>query len=168
MAGNPYYRRAGTDRRIAGNKIVRQRDLQAVTAAVVTTAPEVVQSTPATAEASAQAAASSANAAAASAAAADLSATAALQAEANAELAEVNAETAETNAETAETNAVAAKEAAEAARDVILALVKTGTGTPEGAVTANVGTLFLRTDGGTSTTLYVKESGTGNTGWVAK
>jgi hypothetical protein len=44
----------------------------------------------------------------------------------------------------------------------------TGTGTPQGVVTATVGTLFLRTDGGASTTLYIKESGTGNTGWVAK
>ena len=44
----------------------------------------------------------------------------------------------------------------------------TGTGSPEGAITAPVATLYLRTDGGTSTTLYVKESGTGNTGWVAK
>jgi hypothetical protein len=43
-----------------------------------------------------------------------------------------------------------------------------GSGTPEGAVTANVGSMFTRTDGGASTTLYVKESGTGNTGWVAK
>lgn len=43
-----------------------------------------------------------------------------------------------------------------------------GSGTPEGAVTAPVGSLFTRTDGGASTTLYVKESGTGNTGWVAK
>lgn len=43
-----------------------------------------------------------------------------------------------------------------------------GAGTPEGAVTAGVGSLFLRTDGGAGTTLYVKESGTGNTGWVAK
>lgn len=43
-----------------------------------------------------------------------------------------------------------------------------GTGTPEGAVTAPVGSLFTRTDGGASTTLYVKESGAGNTGWVAK
>lgn len=46
--------------------------------------------------------------------------------------------------------------------------IKFGAGTPEGAVTASVGTLFLRTDGGASTTLYVKESGTGDTGWVAK
>lgn len=44
----------------------------------------------------------------------------------------------------------------------------TGTGTPEGAVTAPIGSLFSRTDGGASTTLYVKESGAGNTGWVAK
>jgi hypothetical protein len=43
-----------------------------------------------------------------------------------------------------------------------------GTGTPEAAVTAPVGSLFSRTDGGAVTTLYVKESGTGNTGWVAK
>lgn len=44
----------------------------------------------------------------------------------------------------------------------------TGAGTPEAAVTAAVGTLYLRTDGGASTTLYVKETGAGNTGWVAK
>lgn len=43
-----------------------------------------------------------------------------------------------------------------------------GSGTPEGVVTAPVGSSYLRSDGGTSTTLYVKESGTGNTGWVAK
>ena len=47
-------------------------------------------------------------------------------------------------------------------------LVLTGTGSPEGVVTANVGRLYTRTDGGASTTLYVKESGAGNTGWVAK
>jgi hypothetical protein len=43
-----------------------------------------------------------------------------------------------------------------------------GTGTPEAAVTAPVGSIWLRTNGGASTTLYVKESGAGNTGWVAK
>lgn len=42
-----------------------------------------------------------------------------------------------------------------------------GTGTPEGAVTAVVGSQRLRTDGGTGTTLYIKETGVGNTGWVA-
>lgn len=43
-----------------------------------------------------------------------------------------------------------------------------GTGSPEGVVTAPVGSLYTRTDGGAGSTLYVKESGTGNTGWVAK
>jgi hypothetical protein len=42
-----------------------------------------------------------------------------------------------------------------------------GTGTPEGAVAAPIGALYTRQDGGTGTTLYVKESGTGNTGWRA-
>ena len=41
-------------------------------------------------------------------------------------------------------------------------------GSPEGAITAPIGSLYLRTDGGSGTTLYVKESGTGNTGWVGK
>lgn len=43
-----------------------------------------------------------------------------------------------------------------------------GSGSPEGVVTAVVGSLFTRTDGGVNTTLYVKQSGTGNTGWAAK
>lgn len=44
----------------------------------------------------------------------------------------------------------------------------TGRGTPESTVAAPVGSLFLRADGGTGTSLYVKESGDGVTGWVAK
>lgn len=47
-------------------------------------------------------------------------------------------------------------------------LVITGSGTPEGAVSAPVGSMFMRDDGGAGTSLYVKESGTGNSGWVAK
>ena len=43
-----------------------------------------------------------------------------------------------------------------------------GTGSPEGVVTAGIGTLYTRTDGGVGSTLYVKESGSGNTGWSAK
>ena len=46
--------------------------------------------------------------------------------------------------------------------------IRSGAGTPESAVTAPVGSLFMRTNGGANTTLYVKESGSGNTGWVAK
>lgn len=45
--------------------------------------------------------------------------------------------------------------------------IYSGSGTPEGAVTAAVGSVFFRTDGGAGTTLYIKESGVGNTGWVA-
>lgn len=41
-------------------------------------------------------------------------------------------------------------------------------GTPEGANSGDVGSICVRTDGAAGTTLYVKESGTGNTGWVAK
>jgi hypothetical protein len=47
--------------------------------------------------------------------------------------------------------------------------ISRGTGSPEGVVTALVGSLYLRTDGGLLSTLYVKESSpTPNTGWVAK
>jgi hypothetical protein len=44
-----------------------------------------------------------------------------------------------------------------------------GVGDPNGSVTAEVGSMYTRVDGGAGTTLYVKESGTAtNTGWVAK
>lgn len=42
----------------------------------------------------------------------------------------------------------------------------TGTGSPEGVVTAPVGSRYTRIDGSTGTTFYVKETGTGNTGWA--
>jgi hypothetical protein len=48
------------------------------------------------------------------------------------------------------------------------ALPLMGNGSPEGVVSAGVGTLYLRGDGGAGSTLYVKETGTGNTGWAAK
>jgi hypothetical protein len=43
-----------------------------------------------------------------------------------------------------------------------------GAGSPEGVVAAPVGSLYSDTEGGEDSTLYVKESGTGNTGWTAK
>lgn len=43
-----------------------------------------------------------------------------------------------------------------------------GTGTPQGQVTAFPGSTYRRLDGGAGTSFYVKETGTGNTGWVAK
>lgn len=45
---------------------------------------------------------------------------------------------------------------------------QSGTGSPEGVVTATVGSIYYRTDGSTSTTLYVKTSGSSNTGWTPK
>lgn len=39
---------------------------------------------------------------------------------------------------------------------------------PENNVAAPVGSVYFRTSGGSQTTLYVKESGTGVTGWVGK
>jgi len=38
--------------------------------------------------------------------------------------------------------------------------------TPEGAITAEVGSMCINTNGGAGTTLYIKESGSGNTGWA--
>lgn len=47
--------------------------------------------------------------------------------------------------------------------------VLSGNGSPLNVVTANIGTLYRRLDGGANTTLYVKEAGNGlKTGWVAK
>jgi hypothetical protein len=50
-----------------------------------------------------------------------------------------------------------------------LALIFSGTGTPEGSVAAGIGATYHRTDGGAGTCFYVKESGgSSNSGWVAK
>ena len=48
------------------------------------------------------------------------------------------------------------------------AKVYAGAGSPQNVVTAGVGSLYLRTDDAEGSNLYVKESGTGNTGWVPK
>lgn len=42
-----------------------------------------------------------------------------------------------------------------------------GTGSPEGVAAAPVGSIFMRIDGGANTSVYIKESGSGNTGWTA-
>lgn len=47
-------------------------------------------------------------------------------------------------------------------------MITSGAGTPEGVVVAPVGSLFLRTDGGATTTLYVKTANTTSAGWTAK
>ena len=51
--------------------------------------------------------------------------------------------------------------------DAIGPSVTTVTGSPEGVVAAKQGSLRLRKDGSTSTTLYAKTSGNGPTGWTA-
>jgi hypothetical protein len=40
-----------------------------------------------------------------------------------------------------------------------------GTGSPEGVITADPGSVYRRVDGAANTMLYVKVTGTGNTGW---
>ncbi len=44
----------------------------------------------------------------------------------------------------------------------------TGSGTPEGFVIAGISSVWQRTDGGAGTSIYIKQSGTSNTGWVGK
>jgi len=43
-----------------------------------------------------------------------------------------------------------------------------GTGSPEGVVSASPGSFYSNVSGGAGTTFYVKESGTDNIGWVSK
>lgn len=53
--------------------------------------------------------------------------------------------------------------------DIGEATIYTGTGSPEGSQEGSVGDLFLRRDGGSGSTFYVKESGDGtDSGWAAK
>lgn len=40
-----------------------------------------------------------------------------------------------------------------------------GSGSPSGVVSANPGSMYLRSDGDIDTTIYLKESGTGSSGW---
>ena len=49
-----------------------------------------------------------------------------------------------------------------------LSFIYVGSGSPEGVIPAPIGSLYSRLDGGAGTSLYVKESGTGNVGWVGK
>lgn len=53
---------------------------------------------------------------------------------------------------------------------IVLGTVKdlAGSGSPEGVVTAPIGSTYRRTNGGAGTSFYVKESGSGSSGWVGK
>lgn len=46
--------------------------------------------------------------------------------------------------------------------------VYSGYGSPENSVVADKGSIYMRKDGGAGTSVYVKESGTGASGWAAK
>ena len=48
------------------------------------------------------------------------------------------------------------------------AFLTSGTGSPSGNVSAPPGSLYTNLNGGAGATLFVKESGSGNTGWIAK
>jgi hypothetical protein len=89
---------------------------------------------------------------------------------ADAVLAGALADKADTSALTSGLAAKAAVSHAHAAGDLPTPVQRlfSGTGSPEAAVTAGIGSLYLRTDGGAGTSLYVKESGAGNTGWIPK
>lgn len=50
----------------------------------------------------------------------------------------------------------------------ISAQVMSGSGSPAGVVSCTARCLYLRTDGGAGTTLYVNETGGGTAGWAAK
>lgn len=57
----------------------------------------------------------------------------------------------------------------DAAAGTLSNAIYSGSGSPETVVAAKVGSLYLRTNGGAGTCLYVKESGSNtNTGWIAK
>lgn len=47
-------------------------------------------------------------------------------------------------------------------------LILFGTGSPEGKVSASPGKIYLNLSGGASTTLWTKENGNDETGWIAK
>ena len=56
----------------------------------------------------------------------------------------------------------------EAGTNAIYTKPFSGSGSPENVLSARVGATYMRTNGTTGLTLYVKESGTDNRGWVAK
>lgn len=137
---------------------------------------------------SATGAATSQASAASSATAAGTSATNAATSESNAATSATSALASKNSAATSETNAAgsataasdsaatattqagladAARVAAETARDqAVAATILTGTGSPEGVVTANVGRKYIDTAKTNGAREWIKDSGTGNTGWI--
>ena len=54
----------------------------------------------------------------------------------------------------------------EMTRQVNASTVLSGSGSPEGSVEANPKTLYMDETGSAGNILYIKKTGTGNTGWV--
>lgn len=54
----------------------------------------------------------------------------------------------------------------EMTRQVNASTMLSGTGSPEGVITANPKTLYMDESGTAGSILYVKKTGTGNTGWI--
>lgn len=51
--------------------------------------------------------------------------------------------------------------------DALLDLILSGEGSPEGVVIASPSAIYQQTDGAPGSQLWKKDSGVGNTGWVA-
>lgn len=49
-----------------------------------------------------------------------------------------------------------------------LLLTNTGSGSPEGSLSAPVGSWYVDTSAAPGTGMYFKETGTGNTGWILR
>lgn len=65
--------------------------------------------------------------------------------------------------------ATASDPAAQQNFDKLSELIYTGNGSPENVVPARIGAIYLRQDGGATTTLYVKTADdTKPSGWTAK
>lgn len=85
----------------------------------------------------------------------------------NAGFTDFTLETLKTPSGVAQLNSILQKITNNIAGDTDQVRVFTCIGTPEGQITASVGSLAMRSDGGSGTSVYAKESGSGNTGWVA-
>ena len=46
--------------------------------------------------------------------------------------------------------------------------IEFGSGSPEGSITADVGKVYIDTSASAGTGIYIKESGSGDTGWIAR
>lgn len=55
-----------------------------------------------------------------------------------------------------------------AIQQIVPGAIQAGSGSPAGTVSCTARCLYIRTDGGAGTTLYINETGGGTSGWAAK